>query len=149
MCLPLHDLESRTLATGEHAGFQWQVVHNGGGYRCGYIRVGRGHPWYGKKDTCAFAGCWSGEPHDCQLLKAQMHGGCTFGHHGKACPTHGPEAEWWIGFDCAHLYDAPDPALPGYEPSESRMLDGLTHEVRTQAYVEAQCRSLCEQARAA
>lgn len=145
MCLPFNDLERRTLAKGEHAGFHWQVVQNYYGYRCGYVRVEPGHPWYGKKDVCYVDGCWEDTPHDCQRLKARMHGGCTFGEYGKACPTHGSEAEWWIGFDCAHLGDAPDPTLSSYHESW-RGTDGV---VRSQAYVEEQCRSLCEQAAAA
>lgn len=105
MCLPLENLDSRTLAQGEHCGFAWQIVPNRMGYRCGYIRVEPGHPWFGKSYND---------------IGAECHGGLTFGAHGTACPTHGPEAEYWYGFDTAHGGDA-----------------------------ERECRSLCEQAAAA
>lgn len=42
MCLPLPKLEEHTLGKGEHAGFAWHVVHNGMGFRCGYVRVPAG-----------------------------------------------------------------------------------------------------------
>lgn len=146
MCLPLHDLDERTLAKGEHCGFEWQVVPNSMGYRCGYIRVLPGHPWFGK-------------PYD--DIEAECHGGLTFGEHGTACPTHGSEAEYWYGFDCAHGGDAPDPDLMDEATRkyhfESRarinarfpMLRSYVETIKSTAYVERECRSLCEQAQAA
>lgn len=106
------------LAEGEHAGFRWRVLHNSMGYRCGYILIPHGHPWHGKSYDD---------------IPAEVHGGLTYG-----------DEEGWVGFDCAHAGDAPDPALPG--AYKMRPFDG--GEIRTQEYAEAECRSLCEQAAA-
>lgn len=128
MCLAVPDLEQRTLAKGEHAGFEWHIVNNDRfGFRCGYVRVLPGHPWFGARYD---------------EVNAEVHGGLTFAEHGTACPTHGKADEWWLGFDCGHGGDASDPSLP----AEHRDVYDYG-VVRTQAYVEAECRSLCEQAR--
>ena len=112
------------LATSEHQGFKWHVIHNGQGYRCGYVRIPAGHPWHGKHyDDIA----------------AEVHGGLTFADADVPCDAPGEDNDWWVGFDCAHAFDLPDPSLTTYHPS-------LMGEVRTQEYVEAECRSLCEQA---
>lgn len=132
MCLPFDDLAERTLGKGEHLGFEWEIVRNTIGFRCGYIRILPGHPWFGKHYD---------------EIDAHVHGGLTFASEGKACPTHGPEAEWWIGFDCAHYMDAPDPAL--IEPGEPTIRSFNGGVVRSQEYVEKECRNLCKQAQAA
>ena len=125
------------LASGEHAGFKWQIVHNGMGYRCGYIRVPKGHPWFGTDDL--------------QYSNIDVHGGITFGEPDKPC-NEDDEPGWWLGFDCAHAFDLPDPELPGCQ-SFSIFDDVLSPEkyacVRTTDYVRHECLSLCEQARVA
>lgn len=129
MCLSIAiDRPDDVLAKGEHAGFEWMVIHNGMGYRCGYVKVEPGHPWHGKDDTDSFA---------------DVHGGVTFGAGDVDCGKGGADSGWWIGFDCAHFGDAPDRSLPIREPGSF----GHAGVVRTQEYVEAECRSLCEQAR--
>lgn len=130
------------LATGEHCGLKFHVIHNGSGYRCGYVRVPLGHPWHGK---------------DYGDVDADVHGGLTFAEADVPCGN-GEDADHWFGFDCAHCFDAPDPALPdnriGRNPFRelSDAFDfpgGERMEVRSQEYVEAECRRLCEQAHAA
>jgi hypothetical protein len=116
------------LGQGEHAGFEWMVVHNTMGYRCGYVRVPKGHPWHGKDD-------------DSETF-ADVHGGITFAAPDEPCGK-GDDDAWWVGFDCAHAGDAPDPSLPGRTPRMRSLISGV---VRSQAYVEAECRRLCEQA---
>lgn len=117
------------LGTGHHLGFEWCVTHNNLGYRCGYVRVPAGHPWHGKSD----------EEIDCDA-----HGGLTFSAPDTPCDKGGADDGWWIGFDCAHYGDAQDPALP----ASFKMQTFGDQTVRTQDYVEAECRSLCEQAAA-
>lgn len=162
MCLPLANLEEVTLSKGEHVGFEWQTVHNNNQHRCGYIKVLPGHPWFGKGYSCDCDDHYSNPDAACKRLEsAEVHGGITFAAHGKACPTHGEEAEWWVGFDCAHSGDAADPSLPssrrlhndalGIAREISDAMDGIGgsrewQTIRTTDYVEAQCRSLCEQA---
>lgn len=117
------------LATGKHLGFEWAVAHNGMGYRCGYVRVPLGHPWHGKSYND---------------LDVDVHGGLSFAEPDEPCDGPGTDADWWLGFDCAHAFDAPDPELPLSETG-SVFPFGLG-EVRNQAYVEHECRSLCHQA---
>jgi len=137
MCLSIIvDSPDRLLSEGEAYGFQWVVTHDEMGYRCGYIRLPENHPWHG---------C------DYEIIDASVHGGLTFSEPG-------PDSGWWIGFDCAHACDAPDPALPGgcrtrtmlaAEPTPLRPGIFSYGKIRTQEYVEEQCKQLCEQALAA
>lgn len=121
------------LSQGEHLGFEWMTTHNTSGYRCGYIRVPKGHPWHGQ-DYDAFA--------------CDVHGGLTFAEPDKACEKGGKDDAWWVGFDCAHAGDLQDPDLPAkHRESEMRYRHGGT--IKTQVFVEAQCRELCEQAQKA
>lgn len=133
MCLSIaierpHD----ALATGSHAGFQWIVTNNGRGYRCGYVQIPPGHPWHGT---------------GYDEITAKCHGGLTFSEPDVECGNGGADDAWWIGFDCAHSFDLGDPQLPGYSARLSYV--GRDSVVRSQQYVEAECRSLCEQAKAA
>lgn len=118
------------LGKGTHAGYDWIVIHNSMGYRCGYVRVPKGHPWF--EQTYVY-------------VVANVHGGLTYSK--KDVPTNKVDADveyWWVGFDCAHAWDAPDPSLPS--DRQIPHFDFGDSEVRDQAYVEAECRSLCEQA---
>lgn len=145
MCFPLP--ADRVLAKGTHAGHEWVVTHNGRGYRCGYVKVLPGHPWHGQ---------------DYNSIDCDVHGGLTFGEKDEPCGK-GEDDGYWIGFDCGHYGDEPDPSLPnssankyGADPvlhSFFEFSDSLCAKpiaalpgVRTQEYVEEQCRSLCEQA---
>jgi hypothetical protein len=122
------------LGHGEHLGFAWVVTHNRIGYRCGYVRVPLGHPWYGQ---------------EYDDIGADVHGGLTFAEADVACDKGGADDGWWVGFDCCHGGDAPDPTLPGEHRLSAHLYDRPGYKVRTQAYVEAECRSLCEQVKEA
>ncbi len=134
MCLSIEIKRPEcVLSKGEHLGFEFVTVHNGMGYRCGYVRVPNGHPWHGK-DECE--------------IECSVHGGFTFGQPDMPCDKGGDDDAHWFGFDCAHCDDAPDPSLP----SEARFTTRMLHQsgiVRTQEYVESECRNLCEQAASA
>ncbi len=52
------------------------------GNLCGYVTVPEGHPWFGQ---------------DYDYIKADVHGGLTYGAMGKDGYT--------VGFDCAHAFD--------------------------------------------
>ncbi len=117
-----------------HGGFPC-VLHRGGGRAwCGYVGVGKDHPWYEK---------------DYDDVAADVHGGLTYAEHCQGCICHvvkeGEEDNlWWLGFDCAHAGDL----LPldvllrinGIEPY------GTYRDV---AYVEAETKNLAEQAKIA
>jgi hypothetical protein len=119
------------LGQGIHLGFEWMIVHNRIGYRCGYVRLPINHPWHGR---------------DYDDVPADVHGGLTFAAADVPCPKGGEDNAWWIGFDCAHCDDAPDPALPHLA---GRLWSPPDAVVRTQEYVQAECERLCEQAQAA
>lgn len=130
MCLSIAiDRPDDVLSKGEHLGFEWMTVHNRMGYRCGYVRLPLGHPWHGK---------------DWNEVCPDVHGGITFAEHDVPCDAPGPDTDWWVGFDCAHGGDAPDPKLPGFQPRVASLYTDST--VKTQQYVEAECIKLCEQA---
>jgi len=116
---------SRLLKKGKYKGFAYEILHNDIGYRCGYIKVAWGHPWYR-------------EPYD--LIYCHCHGGLTFSEEDQI-------AGWWVGFDCAHSGDAVDFDLPG----EHRLLKGVLKQndyrtIKTTEYVEKECIFLIEQA---
>lgn len=145
------------LASGTHAEHEWMIVHNGMGFRCGYVKVNPGHPWHGK---------------DYNDIEASVHGGLTFGEHDEPChkvcectcrgpkdtapitqhsilcPVAKKDDGFWVGFDCAHSQDSPDPDLLNSDsmPAAFRNQYGT---IKTQAYVEKECHDLCEQALAA
>jgi hypothetical protein len=134
MCLSIAiNRPNNVLAKGEHLGFQWIVVHNDLGYRCGYVRVPLGHPWHGKGD-------WNWE----EDASVDIHGGITFAEADVPCDAVGSDTHWWLGFDCAHAFDAPDPAL--LKLGRTSFYCSSLETVRTQSFVEAECRSLCRQA---
>ena len=126
--------KSYFLSSGEHLGYRWLVLHNGMGYRCGYVRVPKGHPWHGKEYS------------DINILNTfYIHGGLTYGD-SEAPEGDDKDDGYWFGFDCGHIMiDGQDMDLPR-DPRwfEMPVLPGQV--VRTQDYVEAQCRRLCEQA---
>ena len=103
------------------AGYQAEVVATPMGHRCGYVTVPEGHPCAGK---------------DYDELDVDVHGGLTYadGHQ--------------FGFDCAHLYDAKDPALMSdryrniYE-RWPRLEEGGT--VKTLEFCVAECEKLAAQ----
>lgn len=73
MCLPLAvDRPELVLGKGDHLGFEWVIVHNDMGFRCGYVRVKPGHPWHGK------------DYNDIED-DIDVHGGLTYARADKAC----------------------------------------------------------------
>jgi hypothetical protein len=80
--------------------FPCLIVRGGGGALCGYVGVGKDHPYY-QKD------------YDTVNADIEVHGGLTFSNErhegGKIChtPIKGESDDdlWWLGFDCSHLGD--------------------------------------------
>jgi hypothetical protein len=123
------------LAHGEHKGFEWMVIHNGTGFRCGYVRLPKGHPWHGK---------------DMEAIECTVHGGLSFAEPDLPCDAGGPDDAYWIGFDCCHSGDLPDPSLIGIEAYKALGWPVYANGViRSEAYAEAGCQELCDQAAAA
>lgn len=137
MCLPIAvNFPDKVLAKGEHLGYEWTITNNGYGIRCGYIKLPRGHPWWGK---------------GYDEIPADVHGGITFAEHDKPCGQGQPDDGFWIGFDCLHFNDAPDPSLKSWEPRVTSIMSKQMRggQVRTHLYVVKQLRNLCRQAKEA
>lgn len=118
------------LGYGWHVGYHWRIFSNALGFRCGYVEIPREHPWHGRHYT---------------RIDADVHGDLTFASFTHPDPITIRPGSWWVGFDCGHVGDAPDPVLPCYSKIPS--LPGAV--IRDQAYVEAECRKLCKCARLA
>ncbi len=136
MCNPVSTAHPELLlGKGVHLGFEWEITSNHIGYRCGYVRIPPAHPWHGV-DYDAVRTLDDGYP--------DVHGGLTFACPDTHCGKGGPDDAWWLGFDCAHSGDAPDPDLPGYSARYHIGYDGDT--VRSTEYVRAECLNLIAQA---
>lgn len=120
------------------------MVHRGpAGALCGYVGVPKDHPWFGKDYEQV-------EPYP------EVHGSLTFanrcvetktddGHGICHVPQPGRSDEvWWLGFDCAHLYDiAPRHDFKYGGPIESQA------SYKDMRYVVGEVEQLAKQAAAA
>jgi hypothetical protein len=102
------------------AGLKAVVIALDMGHRCGYVCVTKDHPWYGKDD-----------------VDLDVHGGLTYSDMR--------DGDWWFGYDCAHLGDAPDPDLMSdvYKAIRMRSFDGDT--VKTLDFCVNECESMAWQ----
>jgi hypothetical protein len=116
-----------------YLGYDYVVTDNGLGYRCGYVKIPVGHPWYRQKPS------------------VDVHRGITF--------AEADDSLWWIGFDCSHKGDDLDPSLPitdvlsSEEDLNINIYNLLSNDypspgghVWTQEEVEEECRKLIRQA---
>ena len=136
------DQRRAALESGNHRGITYGISHNGMGYRCGYIFLEKGHPWYGKNanelqhdgDVCF--NCGSHLP--IGPLVNTCHGGITW------CKEE--DEHYVIGFDCAHAGDAADPALyPDARPPLAVPWEPEGYEViRSTEYVREICLKMCD-----
>jgi hypothetical protein len=146
--------------SGTHLGFDWAVIANGMGHRCGYVLIPAGHPWHGKNYNDIYE-------------YPDVHGGLTFSKYATFTSR-----GYWIGFDCNHLFDIVDPDIVSdeylpfavlkafnFDPDHrgkdcsredfKRLLIAETlagnveGKIRTANYVESECEKLCEAASAA
>lgn len=137
MCNPVSTYApERLLAKGVVEGYEWECVHNPMGHRCGYVRIPPGHPWHGV-------------PYD--ALDVEVHGELTFSQQDAACGRDGADDGWWLGFDCGHWMDLPDPDLVSEEfrtfaETAACVYEGTGAEVRSTEYVKDQCALLIAQA---
>lgn len=112
---PWDDEPDKVQWRDEASGFACLIVRSHLGTLCGYVGVPAGHPWHGLYcERVRMPGASSARYDDAGDPRA--HGGLTFAgacQHG-ADPARGichvpgpgdPDDLWWLGFDCAHLYD--------------------------------------------
>ena len=123
----------------EYKGFPCVIFFIPLGHRCGYVGLPKGHEYYGK---------------DARKIPIRCHGGITFTENS----LYGQDDndKWWIGFVCAHYFDGVDEKsfLKYYgEESTDEEFDSVQRlsctrygqPVRTQEYVEAECRKIVDQ----
>lgn len=106
------------LRYGIHLGYPWVVCHNSKGYRNGYIGIPLDHPWVNDQSNI------------------KVHGGVTSNETS--------ENRFWLGLDCSHITDLPDPELPHNGLLDVNDTPGAT--IKTTEFVVKECKKLCEQA---
>jgi hypothetical protein len=150
MGLPVCDHDRRLLLAGEYRGFKYEVLHNDMGFRCGYVCIPKGHPWFGVM---------------CNDIPCDVHGGLTFGSTprieeftalGITVPAREARStidgnEYWIGFDCGHAFDSSDDALFFLANTPAVVRESFQQlakygKIRPTRYVEEQCKLVIEQA---
>lgn len=153
-------------SSGSHAGFEFKVLRNPLGFRCGYVKIPNDHPWYEKSYFD---------------IDVSIHGGLTYGQKNKSGELKG----FWIGFDCMHCFDSACPddmdkdirgtltakiLMGEYEPEEIKKMKKVfnelfdisefdqhnieksilkTKKIRGLLYVESQCKNLAASAKEA
>ncbi len=121
---------------GVYNGYEYLMVLNHRGHRCGYVAINENHPLHIKESYNA--------------LDIDVHGGVTFFEKQM---TKSECTDKWIGFDCGHAWDAPDlDALEKYDPKKAAYyrqdpLGFLTYDevIRTKEYVEKECKKIIDQ----
>lgn len=159
----------------DYKGLRCVVILSGMGHRCGYVGIQKGHPLYGKKysDNCKILlkSTIENEPiGECGIIPLMcmgnseytspecyfnVHGGVTYSNGGSNSKYPVESDLWWFGFDCAHCNDGKDykTALKyGLITKEAYTylteLDKMypvDETIRTQEYVENQCKNFAEQ----
>jgi hypothetical protein len=87
---------------------------------CGYVRVPKEHPLYGKS-------------YEAEIEPLDVHGGLTWANSSIARREQSLH-DWWFGFDCAHA----DDLIPKY-PYKNH------GTYRDATYVRQQCERLAKQ----
>lgn len=109
-----------------HRGLDCVALALSVGHRCGYVRVPEDHIWFGKR--CCHP----------LLEDVEVHGGLL--DSGGYLPK-----GYWIGFDCAHYGDAPDPEILKRFGKTGRGDARPVEGVRSLGYVVAECERLADQ----
>lgn len=121
------------------------------GHWCGYVAVTEGHPFYAKH----YDQCHTGTADSWPDGWLDVHGGLTYSNFCAESedPARGvchvpepgrPHKVWWLGFDCAHLYDL----MPAHEARQPDWPKSTEDVYRDRAYVESEVRSLARQLKA-
>lgn len=113
-----------------------------GCHRCGYVWIMKGLKYYGKEYD--------------ELVMIDCNGGLTYAEDNLFGQD--DKDMWWIGFDCAHAWDARDfktgRRYAAADPEELKSIEYLAEldrkydtggEVRTLEYVEAECKRILDQ----
>lgn len=129
--VPYLGKETMWLDHGVEDGVPWATCINARwGVMNGYAMVPTQHPLHGNGDF------W--------YWHAEVHGGVTYTQDG-------PEGSWWVGFDCNHLFDAPNPSwlserIKAYnEKYPSLYLNSPGKVFRTPEYARTEAMALARQ----
>lgn len=157
----------------EYKGYKCVTTFSDMGHRCGYVGIPEGHILYGKhygdyldiskseleNEPIGKRGimllmfsAWDDNDNVKLELYFDVHGGITYSDKHETYPI---ESDlWWLGFDCAHYGDGKDMDLVekywGDDPHIQKRIEiereySLDYPVRSQQYVEDECRSLVDQ----
>lgn len=131
---------------GTHREFEYVVLLMDMGFRCGYVKVPKSHPFYNKDYS------------EKEIRNLNVHGGITFSSHtiNHECLSDG----YWLGFDAFHSEDMLDYDEMNKENLKTSKLfnqfvkeldkafplsNNYTRKIRNTRFMESHCRNLCEQ----
>jgi predicted nucleic acid-binding Zn finger protein len=143
---------------GIYKSYEWLVTFTSVGHRCGYVALPEDHKLYAEAIEKGYDNDYV------------VHGGITFVNQGKHIINRVLKGrhctDLWLGFDAAHCYDAKDFISAKKYFSDSEVKDDKflvvicelekmcisdnyyqeeTAEIRTNKYMEDQCKSLIDQ----
>lgn len=129
---PWNDEPDKAQWIDEDAGLDCLIVRGPMGALCGYVGIPESHSGHGKHycdfDVSVHGGLtFSGS---CSPSDDESHGIC---HSGKVAN----ENVWWLGFDCAHLYDL--------APAYIRLFSDPLDVYRDFNYVKSETENLARQ----
>lgn len=122
---------------GVYKDYEYLVVLNPHGHRCGYVAISKDHPLYEKEGS--------------NVIDLEIHGGCTF---FEPQMTEYKCSDKWIGFDCGHSGDARDintlqkydaDMADRYHSYDESLFSYRPQIIRTKEYVEEQCKGIINQ----
>lgn len=153
-------MNSTVSVSGVESGLKFEVVETAMGHRCGYVEIPEGHPLFGLAYSQNAPGKTMDDIKDEPIGKRgvldiftmagretprvgdlfDVHGSLTF----SGCRN--SKTDFWLGFDCSHSGDAKDPTIMGErELALAERYGRFDGVMRTNDYVEAECRSLARQ----
>lgn len=134
---------------GKYKGYDWLVVFQSMGFRCGYVAIPSDHPMNESNKSCPD--------------NIEVHGGVTFfdeNHLSKAFFGNKACTDKWIGFDAGHSWDILDmksalkyfPDLSKEEIKHIIFMNSCRSEItnfdsnlRDKQYMEDQCKYMIDQ----
>jgi hypothetical protein len=133
-CVNSQDKSSFVEGGGKYNGYEYLIVLNRHGYRCGYVAISEGHPLYELENT--------------RDISLAMHWGCTFFEKQM---TESECSDKWIGFDCGHYGDIND--LNALEKRQGKLsenqrageFDDPESTVKYFGFVEGECKGIINQ----
>lgn len=140
---------------GTYKNYEYLIVFNNNGHRCGYVAIPSGHK-YDATPLTEYEFLGKKKSHyNYDSLPIDCHGGLTFmeRNHNLKNFLKIPCNDFWIGFDCGHCYDARDiESLKKYfgDDYANRMLSflhamSMDGSVKDYDYVENVCKHIIDQ----